>query len=341
MSSEAMGGEKALRQNGYINAIPGSNWAEHVMGTHAGSLAVIHDRPFQVHPVENFCLFLRENTTAASPIHDPETGSLIGALTISENCELVHPHTLGMIEALVKLIEKQIMTTRMKNKAEVENHYKALVMESAAVGLIAIDNRMLITHINQRAMNTFGFVGNIIGKNICSVLSNTFGTIKNAGHLVDIVKAPGSVTDEFINIPSASGMIRCAVTTRNIQFREQVAGKIITIQEMSRVNRIVSRTLGNYASYTFNDMVGEDEGFMNCIETAVQVSNSSSSILLLGESGTGKDLFAQSIHNASGRRDRPYVAINCAAIPKELMGSELFGYAGRSFHRGKKRRQSR
>lgn len=95
---------------------------------------------------------------------------------------------------------------------------------------------------------------------------------------------------------------------------------------MSHLDSMIARTIGNNARDTFNDIIGTSEQFFRCIQNAIKISGSSSSILLLGESGTGKDLFAQSIHNASKRSNQPYFAINCAAIPHELIESELFGY---------------
>jgi transcriptional regulator with PAS, ATPase and Fis domain len=82
---------------------------------------------------------------------------------------------------------------------------------------------------------------------------------------------------------------------------------------------------------TFSDLIGSDAGFMETVELARKASEGNSNILLLGESGSGKDIFAQSIHNASNRKNGPFVALNCAAIPRELIASELFGYVEGAF----------
>ncbi|MCB8817854.1 sigma-54-dependent Fis family transcriptional regulator [Desulfosporosinus shakirovi] len=333
---EIIGDELALRQSKYINCIPGSNWAEHITGTSASTVALFEDKPFQIYPFENFVCLLKDNTQAAAPIHDPETREIIGALTIAGNFKLVHPHTLGMTVALVNLIEKQIMTTRVQKKAEIENSYKTLLIESAAIGLIAIDSKMMVTHINKKAMQTFGFSKDIVGYNIISALSEVFETFKSTKRFSDVLMCDDCVTDELINISSKSGTIRCAISIRCIDLNEQRIGKVITVQEMSRLDTMIARTIGNNARVTFNDLIGINEQFLRCIENAIKVSDSRSSILLLGESGTGKDLFAQSIHNASTRSNQPYFAINCAAIPHELIGSELFGYVEGAFTGAKK-----
>lgn len=88
---------------------------------------------------------------------------------------------------------------------------------------------------------------------------------------------------------------------------------------------------GNAARYTFSDLIGVSEPFVQLKRFAEEIAATPSPILIQGESGTGKELFANAIHCASQRRDKPFVAINCAAIPRDLIGSELFGYVGGSF----------
>lgn len=84
-------------------------------------------------------------------------------------------------------------------------------------------------------------------------------------------------------------------------------------------------------SYTFDELVGSSHLFQETKHMARSVAMGTSSIILTGESGTGKELFAQAIHNESLRRHKPFVAVNCSAIPKELIGSELFGYGDGAF----------
>lgn len=85
------------------------------------------------------------------------------------------------------------------------------------------------------------------------------------------------------------------------------------------------------AKYNFGNLVGFSKAFTTAVYKAQRVAQSSSNVLILGESGTGKELFAQSIHNASDRRGRPFVSLNCAAMPRELIDSELFGYVEGAF----------
>lgn len=96
------------------------------------------------------------------------------------------------------------------------------------------------------------------------------------------------------------------------------------------MNRMLRQT-GFYARYTFSDIIHRSAPMRTCIDMAKKAALSDYTILIRGESGTGKELLAQSIHNHSARKKYPFVAVNCAAIPENLLESELFGYEEGSF----------
>ncbi len=108
-------------------------------------------------------------------------------------------------------------------------------------------------------------------------------------------------------------------------------------QKNRQISQLDSRIKETYSAHmTFKDIIGSDGGLALAINNAKKVAKTDSSILLLGESGTGKDVMAQAIHNASSRRYGPFVDINCAAIPENLLESELFGYVEGAFSGAKK-----
>lgn len=119
-------------------------------------------------------------------------------------------------------------------------------------------------------------------------------------------------------------------------------GSIITLEDLTEIQnnelkireKIKEKSL--FAQYHFKDIVGSSKVIINTIDIARRYSQTSSSILITGESGTGKELFAQSIHNESERKKGPFVAINCAALPENLLNSELFGYEEGAFTGAKK-----
>ncbi len=117
---------------------------------------------------------------------------------------------------------------------------------------------------------------------------------------------------------------------------EMILKGILVLKPVTQVRRMVTRMSGAQARFQFKDIVTTSPKLMEIIALAKQAAMSDCNVLIEGESGTGKELFAQSIHNASPRRNGPFVAVNCGAIPRELIASELFGYVEGSFTGAKK-----
>lgn len=110
---------------------------------------------------------------------------------------------------------------------------------------------------------------------------------------------------------------------------EKVENIGIIIEDIHKVQN--SDINFQYSPIRFQDIIGEDENFIKVKEFAKKIALKDADILILGESGTGKEIFARAIHNSSSRRKGPFIAINCSAIPNELLESELFGYQGGAF----------
>lgn len=118
-------------------------------------------------------------------------------------------------------------------------------------------------------------------------------------------------------------------------------GHIISFRKISSIHKseqIVrsAQQKGFVAKYSFYNIISESTVMRHCVEKAMEYAQFDSSILIIGETGTGKEIMAQSIHNASARRNQPFVSINCAAIPANLLESELFGYVDGAFTGAKK-----
>ena len=127
------------------------------------------------------------------------------------------------------------------------------------------------------------------------------------------------------------------VNRQDVQYFGEPNGSYYNFQEVTYIRQLeqnLSRKLrerGLTARYSFSDMLCHSPRMAQCIELAKRIATSDFTVLIMGESGTGKELLAQSIHNASARRKQPFVAVNCAAVPENLLESELFGYTGGSF----------
>lgn len=117
---------------------------------------------------------------------------------------------------------------------------------------------------------------------------------------------------------------------------EKNKGHVITFRMMEQVIDTVNEVILDVVTTTFDSIVGESEEILNAKKMASKVAATPSTVLILGESGTGKELFARAIHKSSKRRECPFIAVNCAAIPEQLLESELFGYDEGAFTGAKK-----
>ncbi|MGH4123265.1 MAG: sigma-54-dependent Fis family transcriptional regulator [Clostridium sp.] len=122
--------------------------------------------------------------------------------------------------------------------------------------------------------------------------------------------------------PHTLGLVVAAVKSIESQLK---------VEKYQNMYNLANKRTGKNASYNFEDIIGNSEVIIKVIEQAKNIANSPSTVLIQGESGTGKELIAQSIHNNSSRKDNSFISINCGAITKGLIESELFGYEDGAF----------
>jgi transcriptional regulator with PAS, ATPase and Fis domain len=128
-----------------------------------------------------------------------------------------------------------------------------------------------------------------------------------------------------------------AVNRVPISIGNLIVGAVATFQPVTVIQELEGKIRrkvyerGHKAKLTFQDILGNSPAIKRAITVAEEFSEVNSTVLIMGETGTGKEIFAQSIHNSSGRRKGPFVAVNCAALPENLLESELFGYAEGAF----------
>lgn len=310
------------------NLVESYDWSEEVMGTNAIGLSIILDKPIQVYGYEHFCICCYNGSCSAAPIHDPG-GKIIGVLNITGYFEKVHHHTLGMVVAGVNAVENQLALKRAFRENLLAHHYKNFIMESISDGIMAIDNNGYVTHLNSPAAKLLRLEAK---KAIGWKLTDVLGEVESNQYFTSLIQSKKAFTDTIVNIYREHEKIRCNVSCHPLNDYDGTdLGRVVMLQEFMRVNRLVNRLTIPKAKVTFNELVGEEPPFAEAVKLGKATANSDCSVLLLGESGTGKDLFAQAIHNASIRAGQPFVAINCGAIPRELIASELFGYDDGAF----------
>jgi len=139
-------------------------------------------------------------------------------------------------------------------------------------------------------------------------------------------------TDKEFFIETKRGTLHFIKTAIPLRGKDgRLEGIIDIFREIKRVRNLVNQMVGATAKFCFEDIITSSPAMLECVRLGKIAANGTANVLIQGESGTGKELIAQAIHNSSARADGPFVAINCGAIPRNLVESELFGYEGGSF----------
>ena len=229
-------------------------------------------------------------------------------------------------EAIISAIEeaKRIaIATRDENKRG--ERFRTIV-ENSKDGIISVDKNGYISIINSTVEKLLKInCKDVIGRHIDDVLPEL--------ELTDIIDS-GIGEMEVIKCVREKKIM---VSNIPIKVNGEVVDAVALLQDVQRIQQMeeqIRREItgtGLYAKYTFKDVIGVSSKSLEAIRIGKEYAKANSTILIEGETGTGKEVMAQSIHNYSNRSDGPFVAVNCAALPESLLESELFGYAPGSF----------
>lgn len=312
--------ETAYEQGSY----PGVSRSEQVCGTNAINLAAILGRPIQLVGPEHYNAQLHYWTCSATPLFD-NGGKLLGVVNVAGHYLKVHQHTLGMTIALGKAIEFSWRQNRLRKEKELAGKYIESIVDSIFDGLIALDENGRITVINRTA-------GELLDLRPHEALNQPAGAVLGSqATILEALKTGESLINKELIFSSKNKRRVVVGNVVPVTSGNKVNGVLAVFKGLSHARGFVKNLAGFKAYFDFNDLKGDGPAFSQVVNLARQAAGLPSNILIMGESGTGKEMFAQAIHNASSVSNGPFVGINCAAIPAELIESELFGYEGGAF----------
>ncbi len=323
---ELFGDEDAAELPMTSNFFVGASWHERAAGTNAIGTALEEQKPIQVTGPEHYCRKHHCLTCSAAPLFDPDD-KLIGVLDISGAYEGAHLHTLGMVVAAAKAISAQLRIRMKNHQLAVANKKLVSFFNMVSDGLLILDHQGTITELNPAAETIFGRMrSEMTGVKLSRLLVGE-GTDKKS-----VLELRHAHEEMEILLDTAKGPCQCLASVEPfIDEQEVVTGSFITLRPIKAVQHLIHRYSGYSASLQFSDIIGKSREMQEAIDLAKLSAQSASNVLLQGESGTGKEIFAQAIHNQSKRRAAPFIPLNCGAIPRELVGSELFGYEEGAF----------
>lgn len=316
----------------------GTLWNEKAAGTNSVSLGLKLIKPIALKPHENFFNTFSQYLVYFSPISSYEgksknstNNNLYGGIAL---INFQHDRkSADLVTAIAISNEISLRILMIKNALDFSEHF------DLKQGSIAIDRsnekRNYILYHNKALSYILSLSSHkdTFYKKIEDIIdpypkNKEFWELFNANQNIKIREILLSVNGKTNRYNVALELYVNSVLKINVT--------ILLIRSTDQINKYISKKIGNNARFTFADIVGESTVFKKTVSMAKKIAAGSANVLITGESGVGKDIFAQAIHNASSRANNPFIAINCAAIPRDLIASELFGYDEGAFTGSKK-----
>lgn len=287
----------------------GADWSEACEGTNGIGTCLVERQSLTIHQEEHFRGRHTGLTCSASPVFDPH-GDLLAVLDVSSARHDVSRqsqfHTMALVNLSAKMIESCYFLHHFDNQWLLRFHVQ---VESAGLfseGLLAFDDEGRVSAVNQSALNLLDLGrGGLLGQSVETLFDCSL--------------------DELLGRASVEASASWPLRTRE--------GRRLFARLRGRPHRVPTAlpvSLTSAAPRLSGICLG-DAALLNDFRRALRVFERDVPLLINGETGSGKEAFAKAVHQASVRGDKPFIALNCAAIPESLIESELFGYRGGSF----------
>lgn len=288
----------------------GANWHERCAGTNAIGTSIATGSPIQVQRNEHFLKLNRSIISSAAPIFDTDR-TLVGVLSAFSDAYLPQAHTLGMVRLLSQSVENRLIVRQLGG-----DHFILTLnttpdnIDSPWSGLIAFDQSGRVIASNQRADQLLGEP--LAGRNLSSLFIENRSQVLNHSH-----NAPIRLT-----------------TTQRVRLSGLLKRPTSVAAPVPRATQLEPRPKSSTpqpGGVSLDQIEHGDPLVRRCADQAGKVLARGVPILICGETGVGKEVMVKALHRSSARSGQPLVSVNCAAIPPELVESELFGYEAGAF----------
>ncbi|HZT55279.1 MAG TPA: sigma-54-dependent Fis family transcriptional regulator [Burkholderiaceae bacterium] len=334
----SVGDDDFMARADKVALAPGENWAEHAKGTNAIGTALFEEAPTLVHANEHFMLANSFLTCSAAPIFDPR-GNMLGVLDVTGDHRGYHQHTMGLVRMSARMIENHWLSDDYNNRLRLHFHSRAEFIGTLLEGIIVVSPEGRILGANRGALDQLGIGGAELRAHS---LTSLFGTTSAA--VYDHFRMPMSAPMQLY-LPNGAQFF---VSARfDWPSRPVVAGLGLADAGSATAPAPAAPALGDgAASATATALAGHPGGprfsglqYLRTgdpqldllVQKIRRVLDRDIPLLILGETGTGKELLARAVHHDSNRARQPFVAVNCASIPESLIEAELFGYEDGAF----------
>lgn len=310
------GDSRARSAGETINLAAGGCWVEDIIGTNAIGTALASRQAVQIYGSEHYCIDVKRWTCAAAPIFDGYGKTLLGAIDVSGVKETFHGHTLGLVIAAAKQIQSMLLSRDLDLQGRLLDQAMDVFTRYASDCVILFDQTGRMVRSNGRMQAA------------------------REQHGIRLPIETGSRIAEFDLTgaslqPDAHARYRLqAEWLQPIRNREGRIGTalVIPLTAPLALPAVARKASGSEnTADAFGDMIGSSAAMVAVKARAMRLAPLDLPILLLGETGAGKEIVASCIHKSGPRAAAPFVAVNCGALTRELLASELFGYAEGAF----------
>jgi len=331
----AVGDDEFLSRANKVALSPGVNWAEQSKGTNAIGTALFEERPTLVHGGEHFIHANDFLTCSAAPIFDPR-GNMLGVLDVTGDHRSYHQHTMGLVRMSARMIENHWLSDDCGNRLRLHFHSRAEFIGTLLEGIVVIGPDGKILGANRSALDQLDMSGAALRMHS---LSSLFGTTTSA--VFDHFRAPLPVP-MYLSLPNGrrfhasariNGAARSIMAGLDVDDAAPLHGGGVAGADASGASRSVATMAATHAGRLsgLHYLKTGDSQIDALVSKVQRVLNRDIPLLILGETGTGKELLARAVHQDSNRAKQPFVAVNCASIPESLIEAELFGYEDGAF----------
>ena len=291
-----------------VALLAGASWHEEQRGTNAIGTALAESCGIEIHGPEHYMARNDFLTCAAAPILSA-TGELLGILDISGDQRSHHPHTLGLVNTAARMIENRLLASHSPHLVRLHLHRQPEGIGTLAEGIVALSEDGWIMGANRQGLELLGLATSDIGATPITRVLDT--------RLDALLARSQQRPHEPVALHRRSGeplfaQVQAPLRQKTLPSPAPAAATLAPADALQQLDT-------------------GDAAWRLAADKARRVVGKSIPLLLCGESGVGKELFAQAVHDSSPRRHRPLVAINCAAIPEHLIEAELFGYSPGAF----------
>lgn len=316
-----LGDARVLSLVQQLNLGPGAFWSEEQLGTSAVGLALIAAMPTQVVGAEHFFQSHHRFVTTAAPFHDAD-GALLGVIGLAALAETASSRDIALVMAAARAISNQFQGDAVLEESNIQLTQLRAIVEAADDGMLMWDSQGRIQHCNALAARMLGLPRQaIVGANIAGLVDWSPD--------VQRALADGRPIQRVDTLIIANRRrIGCLLTLQPFHTEHAAVHHVAFLKPIAQVRRLVSEQVGMTAGFGLHDLSSQTPGMQAVLQQAGTLARGSLPILLSGETGVGKTFLAQAIHNASPRANRPFLTVNCRAVLRPLMRTELFGVAG-------------